>query len=412
MTFWEQKISDAFISRYFASAAEAEERRILRIRMSAFFPDFEAAAFAEKESCLEAAESLEKKGILKISWEKGGKGERPKILTCVNIEKLFHEAGKRYPKAIVEEIKCMLAEKTAETGMENCSALLGFFAHNFSIREIAQGIDTRTMEDLIRLLEFHSHPGQTERISTRALSILLYRDSKWLEELLARCKPLFGRAGKAVPIPDLAHLERSYPYAMISGKIILEYRGGKTPLVNATGRILGLPLENAAEISSIALVSPETQKTVLTIENKETFYALGTAQRRHSLNEPAAANSFSAYGCFLYIGGYSNRAAAALVKVLSASGFSFYHAGDLDPDGILILQHIQELARTAVRPLRMDAATFDQYRAWARSLTKPMLYHIKKITEETRAIPGLAELIQRIEETGLGIEQEIIDYRC
>ena len=59
----------------------------------------------------------------------------------------------------------------------------------------------------------------------------------------------------------------------------------------------------------------------------------------------------------------------------------------------------------------MDSATFDQYQAWARSLTKPMLRQMEKIREETRAIPGLAGLLQRIEETGLGVEQEIVDYR-
>jgi len=41
-----------------------------------------------------------------------------------------------------------------------------------------------------------------------------------------------------------------------------------------------------------------------------------------------------------------------------------------------------------------------------------MLQQIKKIREETRNSSELAGLLQRIEETGMGIEQEIIDYRC
>jgi hypothetical protein len=100
-----------------------------------------------------------------------------------------------------------------------------------------------------------------------------------------------------------------------------------------------------------------------------------------------------------------------MIKILAYSDFAFYHAGDLDPDGILILQHIQDLARRPVTPLRMDAATFDKYQPWARSLTKPMLRQMEKIQEKTRAIPGISGLMQRIQETGLGLEQEIIDYR-
>jgi hypothetical protein len=144
---------------------------------------------------------------------------------------------------------------------------------------------------------------------------------------------------------------------------------------------------------------------VLTIENKETFYALGSPE------EYFTDRNLSHHDCFLYIGGYFNRAAAGLIKILSASGFSFYHAGDLDPDGVLILQQIQDTAEKSVIPVRMDAATFDEYRAWGRSLTKPMLRQIEKIRDETKAILGLAGLLQRIEETGLGVEQEIVDYR-
>jgi hypothetical protein len=180
-------------------------------------------------------------------------------------------------------------------------------------------------------------------------------------------------------------------------------------MLNTSGNILGFPLESAEEINTIRLVSDKKTKSVLTVENKETFYALAGA-RKH--NAPRNNGSeLSLFDCFLYAGGYSNRAAAELIKILAASGFDFYHAGDLDPDGILILQHIQDIAGKPVAPVRMDAATFDQYRPWARILTKPMLKQGSKIRDETKAIPGIAGLLRRIEETGLGVEQEIIDYR-
>ena len=83
----------------------------------------------------------------------------------------------------------------------------------------------------------------------------------------------------------------------------------------------------------------------------------------------------------------------------------------MDPDGILILQHIQDIAGKPVIPLQMDADTFNKYLPWARTLSKAMLRQMFKIRDETKAIPGLADLLQRIKETGLGIEQEIIDYR-
>jgi hypothetical protein len=234
---------------------------------------------------------------------------------------------------------------------------------------------------------------------------LLYRDSKYLENLLTLCAPLLSRAEKTASAPDLSFLELSYPETMIAGKIIIQYKNQEQPLVNAGGHMLGLPLESAEAIDAIQLVSGKKEKNVLTIENKETFYALARPQRR------GTSELLSMFDCFLYVGGYSNRATAAMIKKLAMSNFTFYHAGDLDPDGVLILQHIQELAGSPVIPLRMDAATFDRYMAWARPLSKPMLRQIEKIREETRTIPGLAGLLRRIEETGMGVEQEIIDYR-
>ena len=412
---WEKKIIGAFESRYYASESETGQgRRTLRLRTSTFFPDFDNAHPDEKVSYLEAAESLERRGIIKLNWEKRGKGERLKTLTCENSEKIFEESGKPYPKTEAEKIRATLSAKVQAirenapaqipAQAEQAAALLEYFSNHFGPREIGQGIDHRTMEEFVRFLEFRLGQEQAEKLTTRALSILLYRDSKRLENLLSLLGPLVSRAQKAVPLPDISFPERSYPETMIAGKIIIEFKNEKTPLVNEGGHILGLPLETAEEIAAIRPLSGNGG-TVLTIENKETFYALG---KPDTLNTSAAAARFDS---FFYAGGYSNRAATAVIKALAASGFSFFHAGDLDPDGILILQHISELAGKPVAPLRMDAATFDQYKAWARSLDKTMLRQIGKITEKTKSIPGLADLLHRIEETGWGVEQEIIDYR-
>jgi hypothetical protein len=331
---------------------------------------------------------------------------------------LFEHAGRPFPKNEAEKIKTMLGAKIMELkessavlnkgtapAVENLIALLEFYSVNFGPCEIGQGLDKKTMEDIIRLLEFSFDPAHLQSLTPRALSILLYRDSKHLEDLLNFYKlPLTG-SKKTFAMPNFAFSERSYPDTLISGKVIFEFNNPETPMVNAGGQILGFPLASVEEIAAIQSVSDKKRKHVLTIENKETFYALGSPQK------PGANVNLSRYDCFLYTGGYPNRAAAALIKALSASGFSFSHAGDLDPDGILILQNIKDIAERPVAPVRMDAATFDKYQSWGRQLNDSVLRQIERIEKETRAISGLAELLRRIEKTHLGIEQEIIDYR-
>jgi hypothetical protein len=290
---------------------------------------------------------------------------------------------------------------------EKTIAFLEFLSLHFGPREISRGLDQKAMLDFAKLLESMLRPDEQKNISTRALSILLYRDSKRLEKLIAKIEPLVLRAKEVIPVPDFSFLERSYPETMIAGKIFIMFKDSYKgqAFFNYDAHILGFPLETVEKIDDIGYMSGKDERYVLTIENKETFYALSRPQKQ------GASELLYRFDCFLYVGGYSNRAAAAMIKILADSGFIFFYAGELDPDGILILQHIQELAGRPVTPLCMDAATFDQYRPWARKLAPAMLGQIKKIREETRAIPELAGLIQRIEETGLGVEQEIIDYR-
>jgi hypothetical protein len=399
MNSWEGKIIDAFIRCYFASAAKAggEEKTSLRLRSVSIFPGFNAALPDEKESYLEAAETLERKGILTLNWEKRGKGERLKTFTCSSLWKLFAESGGKDPKAEAKEIRSLFRDKALALG-NNPS--LNYLSDHFGPSEVGRGMDRKAAEDFIRLLEAFLSPAGSKNLTTRALSISLYSDSKRLEHLLDLFSPLLSQLQKqGIPGPDLLSLERSLPDTMISGKIIFEYQndgnGSLPPLINAGGLILGFPLQSTGRIRSIKTIDAKDAPAVLTIENKETFYALAY---------------FSRYDCFLYTGGYPNRAAAALIKILSASGFRFYHAGDLDPDGILILQTIRDIAEQPVSPVGMNAPVFDRYLPWARPLAGTVLAQLKKIRDDTKAIPGLADLIRRIEETGRGVEQEIVDY--
>ncbi|MDR1576232.1 MAG: DUF2220 domain-containing protein [Treponema sp.] len=419
MYHFEKKIIDAFISRCLAYIGKTGQNAV-RLRSVSIYPEFDAAPPDEKQSYLAAAEALERKGILSLNWEKRGRGERLKTLACVNIEKLFEEAGGKDPQAEAEAIRVMIrnniprlekmrANAESEAGnapSADAASALAFlyrWADRLDSAGAGRGVDFKTAEDIVRLMEILLEPEKWANISTRALSVLLYRDSKRLEYLLGLRGPVLSQTAKGdAPPPDFSRLKRSLPETMITGKLIFEYRDkevdAKQPMINAGGLMLGFPLPSAARIQNIRTLYPRARPTVLTIENKETFYAISDPQKY-------------GYDCCLYSGGYPNQAAAALIKVLAASGFCFYHAGDLDPDGILILQNIADIAEKPVLPLRMDAATFDRYLPWARPLSAAMLGQIKRIRKVTRAIPALADLIRRIEETCRGVEQEIIDYR-
>jgi hypothetical protein len=277
--------------------------------------------------------------------------------------------------------------------------------------DAASGIDAAAVHDLHRVTDYLIG-NPCSAITPRALSVRLFADSKRLEHLTALFRTVFRRAEQmSVPAPDFSPFERSFPETLVAGKICLTFHGENPPLINAAGSILGLPLSTIQKIAHIAVISEKPAPEILTVENKETFYALA-----NSVGEINRTTVNSRFDCIVYAGGYPNRAVHALVAAFARSGFRFFHAGDLDPDGILILQELTDIAGTAcnarvpIEPFRMDAATFDCYAAHARVLEPTMLRRLSLITEATRALPGIGGLITRIIESGRGVEQEIIDY--
>jgi hypothetical protein len=415
MTDWENRIIGIFLERYPFSAA-----RTLRIGMNRLFPGFETASPDSRESFLEAAESLEKRGLVSIRWIRRRKGEALSALVCADPEALFAFAGRPSPAILAAAAREAAGEIARTLRNDGLQSLFAFMAENINAEDALRGINADSVRDLARLTADGYLPGGPGKglgfragISPRALSVALYGNSKRLEEICGLFSRILNRAERrGIEIPDLSGLGRSFPDTLIAGKFLIRFdpeadgvnpdSAALPPLVNAAGYIIGLPLITVLKIREIAPLHPDRAENsrILTIENKETFYTLA--------GDPQFLRDFS---CLLYTGGHPNGAVRALVSALAAAGFSFFHAGDPDPDGILILQELAEIAGKPVNPVLMDGPTFDRYAHCGRKLEPSMISRIRLISKSTRGLPGIEELIEKITERGIGIEQEIIDYR-
>jgi hypothetical protein len=422
---WEQEIPKAFIRRYFVSLRREEQaggraegraegrRKTLRLRSAALFPGFEDAGPDEKESYLEAAEELERRGLLCLSWEKQRRGEQLKTIFCPDIERLIAETGVGDLRGEAQLIRDLLAqgaaaledpaggpdrepaagEQAAGEGEAppDPAVFLKGLSETFSFRELERGLNRSGMEDLLKLLSHTRQSRHFSSLSVRALSVLLFQDSKRLEYLYGLLDH-FGLSPRNLGLP-----ERSFPETLVSGDLVFEYREGGV-LENPRSLILGFPLESVKSFRAVRTREDRERPALLVVENKESFYALARE------GGPAAP-----YRCCLYCGGYPNRAAAAMIRLFAASAFRFFHAGDLDPDGLLIFQTVGDIAGQPLCPLKMDEASFDRYLPWARPLKPSMLAQLDRLRPELAG--QFAGLIRRMRETGRGVEQEIIDYR-
>jgi hypothetical protein len=437
MTRWEERIADILIGRFPRSAAAsrakppAEGGRPFRLSLEQLFPGFENSPPDEKESFLEAAEALERKGLARVSWSR--RQEALKALIFPDPEALFAYAGKPLPLGLAADARsAALTEADSRGGSGGpYRELFTYIAGNIRPLDAMKGVNAQAVRDFAKLASHFAAqnaplvaPRLADRrdgddagtsagsMTTRALSIALYSDSKRLEEISSLFMRFLNAAESAgLAVPDLSLLDRSFPETMIAGKLrfVFADKGGAAlpPMTNAAGAITGFPLASARRLREIAPLDScppaaggKGPPAVLMIENKETFYALA---ERDDL--PLSRT----YHALLYIGGHPNRAVGALLPVLAASGFSFYHSGDLDVEGILILQELAAMAGKLVTPVAMDGETFDRYKAYGRKLEASMLRRVSLINEATRRLPGIAGLIRRIESTGLGVEQEIVD---
>jgi hypothetical protein len=416
MTRWEERIAGVFAERFPRSAAAenlldsggeplsetASGGRPFRLTAEQLFRDFETSPPDEKEAFLEAVEALEQRGLVHIRWAPRRKRETLASLVFPDPAAFFAFMGKASPAATAAEARLAAAELVSAPAAY--AELFRFLAAGIKPIDAVQGIDAAAVRDLAKLTAFLADRGPGAALTARALSIALYADSKRLESVLSLFARLLSAAeNRGVPVPDFSSLDRSFPETMIAGKLRFFFDGDADrairPMENAAGTIIGLPLAAIARIGKIAPIGetgPEDPPRVLMVENKETFYALaGTPKTR--------------YDAVLYAGGHPNRAVRALVGVLAGSGFAFYHAGDLDIDGILILQELMDMAGKPVTPVRMDRATFERYHCYGRALEASMLRRSSLIKDAVRNLAGIGELIGLIEETGLGVEQEIID---
>ncbi len=424
MTPGESKILETLAER-FSRSAHAEGGSALRLTPERSFADLLSAGPDIYESFLEAAEKLEADGIVTLAWKRFRKGEELASISLRDAVGLFQRLGRPFPSGEAERARDAARQEIARVADDPSREFFAWLSENIRSRDTADGdrrIDlARAVTDFARLadsLALRAKDGFLSGITPRALSITLFSNSKRIESLLAELAPLISRARRSgISVPDTSAVERNFPDTLVAGPLAFtidendetgdpDSESAATTIDNPQGCVIGIPLVTAAKISRVQATSRDMRAAtsaprLVTVENLETFYALATRDTARST--PLAE-------AFLYSGGHPNRAVQKLIAAFARSGFSVSHAGDLDPEGILILQEIMDAAERPVTPIKMDAATFDAYLPHSRELEKTALSRAALIRDDTRSLSGIDGLLARILQTGRGVEQEIIGY--
>ena len=255
--------------------------------------------------------------------------------------------------------------------------------------------------NIIKILDYvlSDHP----EILERELSIEILHDSKiWEKSYRLKVCKILHESGKFREITDGLEETREIYDAILENLNVYKnpsyiYFKGNAKIKFVDGRIL-----NVAQNKAIALPSTEISgineieiynKSVMTVENLTSF------------NRVRGTDVF-----FLYLSGYHNSAKQILLKKIfdqnQSKNISYYHFGDIDPDGFCILDNLRRKTGIDFKPYCMDVENLEKFQYYA----KPIESNDVKKAESLIAAKKYADVATYILKNKIKLEQEIISW--
>lgn len=177
-------------------------------------------------------------------------------------------------------------------------------------------------------------------------------------------------------------------YVMVKGNVVILF---DTSVIDVSEMPNGIALSNAS-LEKIRTVTVKANK-VITVENLTTY---------HDSDEEDAVH--------IYLGGYHNYSKQILLEKIYVDNKSqsYFHKGDLDVYGFLILENLKEKTSIPFMPLMMDVAAIERF--YKAGLYKELAASDVKVIEEKKntKLAAYADVLQFMIDNNCKVEQESI----
>lgn len=206
------------------------------------------------------------------------------------------------------------------------------------------GYDARRVGEVLQVLD--GLIKLTSETYIRNFSTALFRDSKRFQrEYKSTIEAiLFDYTDDVVEKDDILgyyNLYENPTYVLIKGNARICFDESVVELSEMLG---GIALSNGS-LEGIRKISVKADK-VITVENLTTY---------HDCDEPNAL--------YIYLGGYHNTSKQRLLELIYENNGDkeYYHEGDLDVYGFLILENLILKTQIPFKPLLMDVETIERF---------------------------------------------------
>lgn len=227
----------------------------------------------------------------------------------------------------------------------------------------------------------------------RNFSTALFKDSKLFQREYRSTveRILFDYTDNVVEkdkILEYYNLYENPTYVLIKGDACIKFNNS---MINTREMKDGIALSNAS-LEGIKEIKVNADK-VVTVENLTTY---------HDSDENDAV--------YIYLGGYHNNSKQRLLEKIYESNrdIDYFHEGDLDVYGFLILENLKEKTKIPFKPLMMDVETIERF--YKAGLYKELTTHDKKLiqTKKDGELLAYSDVLDFMIQYDCKVEQESI----
>ena len=253
------------------------------------------------------------------------------------------------------------------------------------------GYDARRVEEVLQVLATVSK--LTSETYIRNFSTALFKDSKRFQrEYRSTIESiLFDYTDDVVEKDDILgyyNLYENPTYVLIKGNARICFDESAIELSEMPG---GIALSNGS-LAGIHKISVKADK-VITVENLTTY---------HDCDEQDAV--------YIYLGGYHNTSKQKLLELIYENNGDkeYYHEGDLDVYGFLILENLISKTQIPFKPLLMDVETIERF--YRAGLYKTLTARDRKMIDSKKdgQLSAYKDVLEYMLEYNCKVEQESI----
>lgn len=253
------------------------------------------------------------------------------------------------------------------------------------------GYDARRVGEVLQVLA--TVTKLTSETYIRNFSTALFKDSKRFQrEYRSTIESiLFDYTDDVVEKDDILgyyNLYENPTYVLIKGNARICFEESAIELSEMPG---GIALSNGS-LAGIHKISVKTDK-VITVENLTTY---------HDCDEPDAV--------YIYLGGYHNTSKQKLLELIYEKNGDkeYYHEGDLDVYGFLILDNLISKTQIPFKPLLMDVETIERF--YRAGLYKTLTARDRKMIDSKKdgQLSAYKDVLEYMLEYNCKVEQESI----